>query len=138
MDAAPRAGLPMGLIAGGAILLLAVNSLAAKRTLRLARRQFLVRGCRVFTPGEQDYKHCLYANLKFCTAPCIGNVTREQYLDQVRAACEFLAGQCEEMQGQLEGEMKKAAAGQDYERAAELRDRIRALRQRGDPGSGQP
>ena len=52
---------------------------------------------------RRDYKHCLYAHLKYCTAPCIGNVTREQYLEQVQAACEFLDGQCEEMQEQLEG-----------------------------------
>ena len=83
------------------------------------RRQFNLRGCRAFTPGEGDYKHCLYAHLKYCTAPCIGNVTREQYLEQVTAACDFLDGQCAEMQEQLDGEMKKAALAQDYEKAAE-------------------
>ncbi len=98
------------------------NGGALRSTLSLVRRQFHLRGCRPLTPSERDYKHCLYAHLKYCTAPCIGNVTREQYLDQVRAACDFLAGQCEEMQEQLEAEMKKAAAGRDYERAAGLRD----------------
>jgi excinuclease ABC subunit C len=81
----------------------------------------------VFTPGEADYKHCLYAHLKYCTAPCIGNVTREQYLEQVNAACDFIAGQCHEMKGQLEAEMRKAAAAQDYEKAADLRDLISDL-----------
>jgi excinuclease ABC subunit C len=104
------------------------NSGALRSTLALARRQFNLRGCRVFTPGEADYKHCLYAHLKYCTAPCVGNVTREQYLEQVRAACDFLAGQCREMQGQLEAEMKKAAAAQDFEKAADLRDLIRDLK----------
>jgi excinuclease ABC subunit C len=65
--------------------------------------------------------------LKYCTAPCVGNVTHGQYLEQVRAACEFLDGQCREMQGQLEAEMKKAAASQDFEKAAGLRDLIRDL-----------
>lgn len=104
-----------------------VNSMALRNTVSLARKMFNLRGCRVFTPGEADYKHCLYAHLKNCTAPCIGNVTREQYLEQVTAACNFLEGQCREMQGQLEGEMKKAAAAHDFERAAELRDLIRDL-----------
>jgi excinuclease ABC subunit C len=81
----------------------------------------------VFTPGEADYKHCLYAHLKHCTAPCVGNVTREQYLEQVNAACNFLEGQCREMQGQLETEMKKAAAAHDFEKAADLRDLLRDL-----------
>ena len=56
---------------------------------------FNLRGCRVFTPGAPDYKHCLYAHLKYCTAPCVGNVTREQYLEQVVAARNFLEGQCQ-------------------------------------------
>ena len=86
------------------------SSGALRRTLTLVRRQFNLRGCRPLTPNEQDYKHCLYGHLKFCTAPCIGNVTREQYLQQVEAACEFLSGQCDEMAGQLEAEMKKAKA----------------------------
>jgi len=103
------------------------NSGALRSTLALARRQFNLRGCRVFTPGESDYKHCLYAHLKYCTAPCVGNVTREQYLEQVKAACHFLEGQCREMQPQLEAEMKKAAVARDFEKAAELRDLIRDL-----------
>ena len=105
------------------------NSGALRSTLALARRQFNLRGCRVFAPGEADYKHCLYAHLKYCTAPCVGNVTREQYLEQVRAACDFLEGQCREMQGQLEAEMKKAAVSQDFEKAAGLRDLLRDLRE---------
>jgi excinuclease ABC subunit C len=103
------------------------NSSAARNTLALVRKQFNLRGCRVFTPGEADYKHCLYAHLKYCTAPCIGNVTREQYVEQVRAACDFLDGQCREMKEQLDLEMRKAAATQDYEKAADLRDLISDL-----------
>src|SRR5437016_10476623 len=101
---------------------------ALRNTLALVRRQFNLRGCRALTPTEHDYKHCLYANLKHCTAPCIGNVTREQYLQQVLAACEFLAGQCKEMQEQLDAEMKKAAVAQDFEKAAQLRDLLFDLR----------
>ena len=104
-----------------------VNSLALRNTVALARKQFNLRGCRVFTPGAADYKHCLYAHLKYCTAPCVGNVTREQYLEQVMAACNFLEGQCREMQPQLEAEMKKAAAAHDFEKAADLRDLLRDL-----------
>jgi excinuclease ABC subunit C len=105
------------------------NAGALRHTLTLMRRQFNLRGCRAFTPGANDYKHCLYAHLKYCTAPCVGNVTREQYLQQVRAACDFLEGRCREMQTELEAEMKKAAAAQDFEKAAELRDLLRDLQQ---------
>lgn len=105
------------------------NSGALRSTLALVRRQYHLRGCRPLTPDERDYKHCLYAHLRYCTAPCIQNVTRDQYLDQVRAACDFLEGQCEEMQEQLTAEMAKAAAAQEYEKAAELRDLIKDLQQ---------
>jgi len=104
------------------------NSSALRGTLALVRRQYHLRGCRPLTPGERDYKHCLYGHLKYCTAPCIGNVSREQYLEQVSAAADFLAGQCEEMRAQLAEEMKKAAAAQEYERAADLRDLLADLR----------
>jgi excinuclease ABC subunit C len=104
------------------------NSGALRSTLALVRRQYHLRGCRPLTPGERDYKHCLYAHLKYCTAPCIANVTREQYLEQVTAACDFLDGQCEEMQAQLGEEMKRAAAAQEYERAAQLRDLLADLK----------
>ena len=104
------------------------NSGALRSTLALVRRQYHLRGCRPLTPTERDYKHCLYGHLKYCTAPCIGNVGREEYLEQVMAACDFLAGQCAEMQEQLTGEMQKAAATQDYERAAQLRDLLADLR----------
>src|SRR3989441_4949225 len=96
------------------------SSSALRRTLNLVRHKFNLRGCRPLTPNETDYKHCLYAHLKYCTAPCIGNVTREQYLMQVLAACDFLDGQSREMKEQLEVEMKKAAAARDFEKAAQL------------------
>ncbi len=104
------------------------NSGALRGTLALVRRQYNLRGCRPLTPTERDYKHCLYAHLKYCTAPCIQNVSREQYLQQVTAACDFLDGQCQEMQGQLEAQMKQAAAAEEFEKAAELRDLIEDLK----------
>ena len=104
------------------------HSAALRGTLAMVRRKFNLRGCRPLHPTEADYKHCLYANLKYCTAPCIGNVAREAYLLQVQAACEFLSGQSAEMEKQLEDEMKKAAAALDFEKAAQLRDALDDLR----------
>ncbi len=104
------------------------SSGAVRRTVALARRKFRLRGCRALTPGEQDYKHCLYGHLKFCTAPCIANVTREDYLRQVTAACEFLDGQSEELKNELESEMKKAATALNFEKAAQIRDMLDDLR----------
>ena len=105
------------------------NSGALRGTLQLMRRTFNLRGCRPLTPGEPDYRHCLYGHLKWCTAPCVGNVTLDAYRQQVQAACDFLDGQSGEWVEQLEKEMKKAAAAQDYEKAAALRDAWQDLRQ---------
>jgi excinuclease ABC subunit C len=105
-----------------------VHSASARHTLTLARRKFNLRGCRPLTPGAEDYKHCLYGHLKYCTAPCIGNVTREEYLRQVLAACDFLAGQTDEMEAELKGQMEKAAAAEDFEKAAQFRDALQDLR----------
>ncbi len=104
------------------------HSAALRSTLIMIRRKFNLRGCRPLTPVEADYKHCLYANLKYCTAPCIGNISREEYLLQVLAACDFLAGQSDELEQQLQDEMKKAAVALDFEKAAALRDALDDLR----------
>jgi excinuclease ABC subunit C len=104
------------------------HSASARHTLTLARRKFNLRGCRLLTPGEEDYKHCLYGHLKYCTAPCIGNVTREDYRLQARSACDFLDGQTGEMERDLEEQMKKAAAAEDFEKAAQFRDALEDLR----------
>jgi excinuclease ABC subunit C len=100
---------------------------AMRRTLNLVRHKFNLRGCRPLTPGETDYRHCLYAHLKVCTAPCIGNVTHEQYLMQVRAACDFLDGQYAELKEQIEAQMRQAATALEFETAAELRDLLADL-----------
>src|SRR5580704_8309831 len=84
------------------------HSASARHTLTLARRKFNLRGCRPLTPGGEDYKHCLYGHLKYCTAPCSRNVTLDQYRLQASAACDFLAGQTDEMESELKEQMQKA------------------------------
>jgi len=104
------------------------HSGSVRRALTLMRRKFKLRGCRPLQPDESDYRHCLYGNLQHCTAPCIGNVSREQYLEQVRAGIGFLEGQTEELREELEGEMRKAAANLEFEKAAQLRDALQDLK----------
>jgi excinuclease ABC subunit C len=104
------------------------HSGSVRRALTLMRRKFHLRGCRPLTPGEADYRHCLYGNLRHCTAPCIGNVSREQYLEQVQAGIKFLQGQTDELRAELEVEMKRAAAALEFERAAQLRDAVEDMK----------
>src|SRR3984957_2005909 len=104
------------------------HAASARHTLTMVRHKFNLRGCRPLTPGEADYKHCLYGHLKYCTAPCIGNVSQDEYRKQAAAACDFLDGQTDEMERALEEQMKKAAAGEEFEKAAQFRDALKDLR----------
>ena len=103
------------------------SSGAIRRTMTMVRQKFSLRGCRPLNPGPADYKHCLYGHLKHCTAPCIENVTREAYIQQVQAACDFLEGQSEEIQQDIRSMMEEAAAREDFEKAATLRDTLKDL-----------
>ena len=89
-------------------------------------------------PGADDYKHCLYAHLQYCTAPCILNVSLDDYRRQVVSACDFLSGQTEELEAQLEQQMKKASAALDFEKAAEYRDALADLRSTTQKNSSFP
>jgi excinuclease ABC subunit C len=101
---------------------------ALRVTLNWMNREFGLRVCRPLVPGETDYKHCSNDIIKNCSAPCIGRVTPEEYRARVERACEFLGGKNKDLVTALEGEMRKAAERQDFERAAELRDMIEDLR----------
>ena len=104
------------------------DSRALRRSIDLARHNFNLRGCKPLNPGENDYKHCLYGHIEVCSAPCVGKVSLEQYRMQVENACDFLNGHCSEILKNLESAMQVAAAAKDYERAARLRDQIKALK----------
>jgi len=109
------------------------HSGALRSTLNAIRKRFGIRSCRPPEPGERDFKHCMDAVIKNCTAPCVGRITREDYLKRVEAACEFLDGEASHMIDQVEEEMKKAAAKLDFEKAAQLRNLLEDLRRTTKP-----
>jgi excinuclease ABC subunit C len=101
---------------------------ALRTTLKWMKKRFGIRSCRVFEPGESDYKRCMDHIIKNCSAPCIRRVTLEDYKMRVLEACEFLEGQSQEMLKQIEEQMKKAAGNLEFEKAAELRNMLDDLR----------
>jgi excinuclease ABC subunit C len=101
---------------------------ALRSTLRWMKKRFGIRSCRVFEPGESDYKRCMDHIIKNCSAPCIRRVTLDDYKIRVLAACEFLEGQSHEMLKQIEEQMKKAAENLEFEKAAEMRNMLDDLR----------
>jgi excinuclease ABC subunit C len=100
------------------------HSGSLRATLAWMQKQFGLRSCRPATPGENDYRHCHNDVIRNCCAPCIGRITREDYLIRVAAACEFLDGKARDHLREIEAEMHEAAAALDFERAADLRDML--------------
>ncbi len=104
------------------------HSGALRSTLAHIKAQYGIRSCRPPVPGEKDYKHCLDHIIKNCSAPCIAKVTREQYLERVKEACEFLDGRSRELLKKLEDDMHRAAERMDFERAADIRNLLADLK----------
>ncbi len=95
------------------------------KTLHLINRLFTYRKCDKKITGNDDL--CLYYHMHQCTAPCISAVDRPTYMKAVDSAALFLSGRGDEILAPLEGEMQQAADAWNFERAAELRDRIEAV-----------
>lgn len=99
---------------------------AVNTSLALLQKAFLLRPCSdSFMAGRK--RPCLQYQIKRCTAPCVGYVTREEYGAQIQLAKDFLRGKNREVQAQLTGQMQQESAAREYEKAAHLRDRIAAL-----------
>jgi excinuclease ABC subunit C len=102
---------------------------AIRETLDLLLRVFPARTCSngVFTRAAQIGRPCLLGYIDKCSAPCVGKVDQETHRAIVDDFCDFMAGQSGRFVKRLEKQMVDAAAAQDYERAARLRDDIGAL-----------
>ncbi|WP_265499110.1 excinuclease ABC subunit UvrC [Paracoccus beibuensis] len=99
---------------------------AVNRTLTQLQRVFLLRNCTDST-FESRTRPCLLFQIKRCSAPCVGRISQDDYNGLVADAERFLQGKTTTIQANLAAEMAKAAEGMEYERAAALRDRIKAL-----------
>jgi len=104
------------------------HSGALRRTLDWMNREFGLRSCQPMDPGETEYRHCHDDIIKNCSAPCMGRISRDEYMLKVEQACEFLKGHSKDMVGSLEEDMQRAAEKLDFEKAAELRDMIENLK----------
>ena len=101
---------------------------AVNRTLNQLQKAFLLRDCSN-AMFESRTRPCLQFQIKRCSAPCTGEISEEEYNLSVRDAERFLAGRSTKIQEELAAEMMKASEAMEFERAAALRDRIKALTQ---------
>jgi excinuclease ABC subunit C len=99
---------------------------SVNRTLVTLQKAFLLRSCSdsVFATRARP---CLLYQIKRCSAPCVGHISREDYAALIEQAHTFLSGRSDDVQQRLAAEMEEAAYALDFEAAALVRDRIRAL-----------
>ncbi|MET9338040.1 excinuclease ABC subunit UvrC [Nonomuraea sp. NPDC003804] len=102
---------------------------AIRETVDLLLRVFPVRTCSagVFKRAGQIGRPCLLGYIDKCSAPCVGRVSPQEHRDLAEDFCDFMAGNTGRFIKRLEQEMRAAAAEQEYERAARIRDDIQAL-----------
>jgi excinuclease ABC subunit C len=102
---------------------------AIRDTVDTLLRVFPVRTCSagVFKRSGQIGRPCLLGYIGKCSAPCIGRISAEEHRLLAEDFCDFMAGQSAKFTRRLESEMKAAAAKEEYELAARLRDDIKAL-----------
>ncbi|MCA2013870.1 excinuclease ABC subunit UvrC [Cereibacter sphaeroides] len=99
---------------------------AVNRTLNQLQKVFLLRSCADSVYNNRT-RPCLLYQIKRCSGPCVNLITPEAYGDLVSDAEQFLSGKTSNIQTELAAQMQQASDDMEFERAAALRDRIRAL-----------
>jgi len=101
---------------------------AVNYTLAQLQRVFLLRNCSD-SMFDTRTRPCLQYQIKRCTAPCVGRISKSDYAEAVRDAQRFLSGKSTQIQETLAKQMAAASDAMEFEKAASLRDRIRAMTQ---------
>lgn len=99
---------------------------AVNNVLDLLQKVFLLRSC-----SDANFKNrlrpCLQYQIKRCSAPCVGKISKEDYRKSVDEAVDFLEGKSTDIQKEMSQKMQQASDANDFETAIVFRDRIRAL-----------
>ncbi len=99
---------------------------SVNNTLNALQKLFLLRSCTDGFFKTRD-RPCLLYQIKRCSAPCVGRIDQAGYAELVGDAKDFLAGKSTQVQAKLGAQMQAAAENMDFELAALIRDRLRAL-----------
>lgn len=99
---------------------------SVNHTLNALQKLFLLRSCTDSFMSNRD-RPCLLYQIKRCSAPCVGRIDEAGYGELVKDAQDFLDGKSTRVQAKLGMQMQGAAEALDFERAAMLRDRLKAL-----------
>jgi len=101
---------------------------AVNRTLDTLQRAFRLRNCSD-SIYESRTRPCMLHQIKRCSAPCTGEIELEDYAQLIGDAEDFLTGKSAALRQRLQGQMSDASADLNFEKAAELRDRLYAMSQ---------
>jgi len=97
-----------------------------RAVIRLVKKLFPIRWCRE-SPLKRREQPCLYYHIGSCAAPCIGNISRDDYRSLIEGIILILKGKMEEAVEKLRSEMEKASGALDFERAKYFRDSLKLL-----------
>lgn len=100
------------------------NAGSAKEMVDFIKQKFQIRQCRNF---KSNKRACLNYHIKKCLAPCIKNVTKEEYAELINQIIMLLEGKTSQIIKKIDEEIKKYADNYEYEKAAELRDKKIAI-----------
>ena len=100
---------------------------SVRETLRYILRVFPIRTCTDTKMKMHRDRPCIYYQIKRCSAPCTGYVSKEEYGEYVKGLIRFLKGDGQYIVEDLRRKMKEYASNMEFEKAAEYRDRIKAL-----------
>ena len=98
-----------------------------RNSLHFLQKVFKVRQCNNSTFQNRS-RPCLQHQINRCTAPCVGLVSKQDYQQQLQYTFDFIEGKSNQVADELTHSMSAAAEQQDYEKAAEYRDQIKAIR----------
>ena len=96
-------------------------------TLNQLQKLFRIRNCRDSFFANRS-RPCLQHQIGRCTAPCVGLISREAYAQDIEAAVKVLEGRSDEVNATLQARMEEAAGRLEFERAAQIRDQLAALK----------
>lgn len=102
------------------------SSLAARETWKLIHRAFSLRRCSD-RAMKNRVRPCLYFHMNQCPAPCMGYVDKKEYHQSARRICDLLDGHAAPLLAGMKADMETAAENLEFERAARLRDQIKAV-----------
>ncbi len=103
------------------------NAGAVKETLQQLQKLFRIRNCRDTFFANRS-RPCLQHQIGRCSAPCVGLITREAYAQDMASAVKVLEGRSSEVNAELQARMEQAAGKLEFERAAQIRDQLAALK----------